>query len=179
MTSQTKTSITDEIKRDEAKKLTALNHMLRVVGQGRGDGTSIRDYIESAGRIDVAAYVAACDELRETWTNTFSAPQPGHIWEAARRYRAKSRAEIQHEHDRRRMAQAEASRMTRASIAEELDRVDGLSLPDDPFEKRVEKRRRAGLQRILDGLDGKPIAVKPMQPRGDGGLQKPDFGEVL
>ena len=171
-----------EIARDEARKARALSALFRVVAGGAEALRKLPEYIQAAGSIQPDAYIAACDELLETWTNTFAAPQPGHIREAARVFLAKSRAEIRHVEDKRRMARMKAATMTPAIIRAELARVHNIPLPDaetDEFEHRVEVSHRASLRRILDGMEGRPVRKPKMRKRGEGGLSRVAAGDGL
>lgn len=182
MDSDSPEGMLEEIRSDEAKKARALRSLFDVVASGSQAVGKIPDYIQSSGDIPADAYVAACSDVRDHWTNTFSPPQPGHIREAARRYLAKSRQEIRYVQDKERMRIAKANQMTPEGIRVHLKHVANVPLPDpdtDNFEWRVETKRRASLQRILDGIDGKPAPKRAMRQRGQSGLQQINTGDLV
>lgn len=158
-------TITDDIRADEARKARALSRMLEVVTCGRGTAVPLREYLESAQRIPADEYCAAVDSLRETWTNTFQPPTPGHIREEAKRFSALSRSQIAEEQRRQQTAHLRSQRMTPEWISAELARFDAdpsLRVPghddapiDPDFEARVRVRYVRALQRILARLRGK------------------------
>jgi hypothetical protein len=98
---------------------------------------------------------------------------------AAQRYSRKSRGEIRDEQQRQRLDHARRTRMTPQIIIAELAKVHDITLPEDPFERRVEMRRRESLERILARMEGEPVKPRTTRPRGTDLAPVGDFVDVL
>ena len=169
-------SLGDQLKRDKAKKSAAISKMLRVTTGGRGGSLEIGEYLEASSGIEADEYAAGCELLCDTWTNTFAAPMPGHIRDAANRFAQKSRSEIEIEQQRLRNQRAYEDRMTPAKIRAELENPQFT----DP-NPVIEAKRIGMLRRVLANMDSSQPQRQPakVQPRGDANLQRFDYAEIL
>lgn len=162
MNSGSEPGLVGDIQRDNAAKARALSQMLRIVTAGKGAELSIREYLEASGGLSADVYVAACDSLRETWTNTFQPPSPGHIRQVAQRFEEKTRSQIRDELTAQRLSRARMNRATPEKIRAEL--ANPQFVDPDPA---IEAKRLASLRRMVDG---QPREMRTRK-RGDGGLQ--------
>jgi len=126
------------------------------------------DHLNALRHIPAEEVASACEVLRDTWTNTFAAPQPGHIQTLARRFHAKNRAERRGEVDRQLMDHAEQNQITPARAQAELDRIRDIPLPEDDFERRVETKRRSGLEQYVafQAAKAKPGGLESLMAGG-------------
>ena len=162
---------------DEARghKARALTKLFTTTPGGMTMMGEIETYLNTGGNIPVAQYVAACEILQETWTNSFRSPQPGDIREQALMFARQNRADIESTAARLRYKHAFENRMTPESVAKELARLDELPLPgpEGGFERRVHTKTIEGLARILARWRGEDVPARtlPTRKRGEGGLQ--------
>lgn len=132
----------------------------------------MNDYLDAVRDVTVDELRVACEVLRDTWENTFTAPPPAGVRAAAARFRAKSRSEMRYEADRLREDNARRNTMTPMKVKAEILRRAQIPLPDDPCKRRVEVGTRESLQRIVDRWDGKAVSplLSVVRDKGDGGL---------
>ena len=151
-------------------KRAVLTTLFRMVHGGQKAMGKMADYLKALQSVPIEELRPACELLRETWAELY-APLPGHIRAACAKFAQKSAADIRYELDRQRMAYAKANMMTPQRVLDELARVHDIPLPEDDFERRVETKRRAGLERILARWEGEePPPLRIVRKRGEGGL---------
>lgn len=162
----TENQITEELAVEKRERTRALISMIRVLTTNEAMLSRVPFYLESGADINVDEFVAACEVLRDTWSNTFSLPQPGHIRIEAQKYHQKTGAELRYEQDRQRENHYRLNRMTPEKVRAEL--ANHQHVDPNPV---VEKKRIASLERILAGMTGGEVPEPKMRKRGEGGLQ--------
>jgi hypothetical protein len=159
---------TDSVNERE-KKRRAIYSMLATCPGAEVAGQLSASYVDALRVYPIEVVRAACESLRDSWTNEYGPPQPGHVRAACQRFQQMERSEINRVREEERMAKAKRETMTYDWVLGELARVHDIPLPEDEFERRVEKRRRESLDRILRRWEGEDIPPR-YQRRGEGGL---------
>lgn len=157
--------IVGAIKRDESRKAQALSSMISMLSKDPDELRAIPRFLDSGGDINADEFVAACAFLRDTWTNTYTLPQPGHIRERASRLQGVSRQQARDAAQSERMREMGRNRITPDRIRAELANPRHV----DPSSS-VEATRIASLKRILSIQSGGQREAPKVRKRGAGGL---------
>ena len=154
------------------KKRYSLGILLATCPGGETALRASSSYLDACKNVSPEVFAAACWSIRDTWTNEFTPPQPGHIKGEARRLRLKALEErntTEWRFDPRQV------RLTPEVARRELERVRALPWPVDVATQRFEVVRRISLERYVDR---EPREV-PTQPRGTDLTHIGDFTGAL
>lgn len=125
-------------------------------------------YLDAVKKYPFEIVSAACEMIRDTWTNEFKAPLPGTLAATCHRLSSKRRSEIREEVERHRDARMKRERMTPPIMRAELERLRGLPEPEGDFDRRVHRRLILSYEKMLGGRKPADVLVEAASVGGMG-----------